>query len=517
MPSARRWLIFAAAVIGVLAIVLFVTARQLRPRLHAEVVKGLSEHLDSEVTLEHFDIRLFPRPSLSGRDLVVRHQGRTDIPPLVTVGSFSGHTSWRMALVRRMDDVKLEGLEIVIPPRRKADMPSLDPPPSAGDGEEEGPKPPFGVNQLTATNARLTIMPKRDDKDPLVFDIHSLVVGNLTFVQPSTYEAELTNPIPFGRIKAQGSFGPWAKEEPGDTPVDGTYVFNADLGTIKGVAGKLDAEGTLTGAVSHIATKGTTKTPDFSLPKLKAAAMPLSTSYQAIVDGTNGDVVLERVEARLADSHFVAAGSIVGTKGIKGKRIVLDVTSEDALMEDLLRLTVRHAPPAMTGAVRLQTSFDLPQGEQDVIDKLLLEGKVSIKTARFTSDNVQDRIDDLSRRGSGRPNDESIDNVASNLATNFDMKDGRIRLSDLTYAVPGAAVSMAGTYTLESGALDFAGVARLEASASDTQTGFKHFLLMPFNPLLRKGGAGTRVAITVGGTVDEPKFGVDFGRTLKGK
>lgn len=523
MPSAARWLILGALVAGLFAVGVVVTDRYLRTRLHAEVVRGLSEQLGSEVVFERFDVRLFPRPSVSGRGLVIRHQGRTDIPPLVTVGSFSGHANWWGALTRRLDEVELEGLEIVIPPRRRADMPSLENEQGGGEREEDDSSavdeltPPFGVNRLMATNARLTIMPKRDDKDPLIFDIHTLEIGNLTIVQPSTYQADLTNPIPFGRIQSSGSFGPWAKEEPGDTPVEGDYTFQADLGTIKGIAGALDAEGALTGSVNRIATTGTTRTADFSIPKLEASALPLFTSYQAIVDGTNGDVILERVEAQLADSHFVAKGSIVGTKGIKGKRVVLDVTSDKARMEDLLRLTVSATPPPMTGNVTLQTSFDLPQGERDVIDKLLLDGKVSIKTARFTGDNVQDRIDALSRRGQGRPKDTSIDNVVSDLETAFAMKDGRIRLTDLSYAVEGATVAMDGTYALESGALDFEGVARLEASVSDTQTGFKHFLLKPFDWMFRKQGAGTRLVIKVGGTVHDPKFGVNVGRTLKAK
>jgi hypothetical protein len=52
---------------------------------------------------------------------------------------------------------------------------------------------------------------------------------------------------------------------------------------------------------------------------------------------------------------------------------------------------------------------------------------------------------------------------------------------------------------------------------SQTQTGFRHFLLKPFDALFRKQGAGTRLALKVSGTVDEPKVGIDLGRTLKGR
>ena len=60
-------------------------------------------------------------------------------------------------------------------------------------------------------------------------------------------------------------------------------------------------------------------------------------------------------------------------------------------------------------------------------------------------------------------------------------------------------------------------MAKLDASISETQTGFKHFLLKPFDWMFRKQGAETRLVIKVGGTVQDPKFGVNIGRTLKGK
>ena len=186
-------------------------------------------------------------------------------------------------------------------------------------------------------------------------------------------------------------------------------------------------------------------------------------------------------------------------------------------MEDVLRLTVRTAAPPMSGALTLATSFDLPQGEADVVDKLRLDGTVSIADARFASDAIQGKVDALSRRARGRPDDGGAADVPSTVRTAFSMADGAVRLKNLTYTVNGATIDLSGRYALESGVLDFAGVVRLDASASETQTGFKHFLLKPFDGLFRKGGAGTRLAIRITGTVDEPKVGLDLGRTLKGR
>jgi len=524
--TAKRWLLLIGGVLIGTAAVLALLASRIEPRLRSDVERALAKRLDSTVTLDSFDVRLFPRPAIVGRGLVIRHRGRTDLPPLITITSFTGHTGWEGLYSRHITEVMLDGLEITIPPQRRADMPSLSGPSSGDDGDASAPDngsvagdsgPPFSIQTVTATNARLSIMPKRADKDPRIFDIYALSIHDLTFVTPSTFVASLTNPIPQGLIETNGAFGPWNRDEPSETPVEGRYIFNADLGTIKGIAGAVAAQGQFNGVVNHIATSGSTKTPDFRLPKLKASALALQTTYRAVVDGTNGDVHLEHVDVHLGGSTFIAKGLIVGTKGIKGKRVVLNVTSEKALMADILRLTVRTLPPAMTGAVRLKASFDLPQGPADVLDKLRLEGQVAVNGARFTTPTVQDKVDELSQRGLGRPKDPGIDNVPSRINSAFSLKAGVLTLHSLAYLVPGAAITMSGAYNLESGTLNFSGAARLDASLSRTQTGYRRFLLKPFYPLFRKGGTGTRVAINVSGTVDEPKIGVDLKRTLRGQ
>ena len=514
--SRNRVLLVLAAIVLVLAAASSVIIGRLGPRLRAEVVRALESRMDAAVTLEAFEAHLWPRPGVSGGGLTLRHRQRPDLQPLVSVRQFSGDASWRGIFQARLNAVALDGLEVTIPPRRRQDMPSLVP---RGNEIEEPPtdRSSFAIARLTATNARLSILPRNPEKDPRIFDIFALEILDFTLVAPSQFTASLTNPVPEGYIETSGRFGPWNGEEPSETPVDGRFLFDADLGSIKGIAGALHAAGDFDGIIDRIAVSGTTDTPDFRIPKLKAAALPLATRFHAIVDGTNGDVQLDPVEARLAKSRFVAKGFVVGTKGIKGKRVLLDVTSMDARMEDILRLTVRGHPPAMTGAVTLSTSFDLPQGSQDVIDKLRLSGSVTIANAQFASDSVQGKVDELSRRAQGRPTDEGVARVPSTIHAGFTMARGTISLNNIAYSVDGATVDLAGAYALESGVLDFTGTVRLAASASETQTGHRHFLLRPFDPLFRKGGAGTRLAVRILGTVDQPKIGLDLGRTLKGR
>jgi hypothetical protein len=52
--------------------------------------------------------------------------------------------------------------------------------------------------------------------------------------RPMPFTAALENAVPPGAIETSGSFGPWGREEPGQTPLDGTFTFErADLGVEK--------------------------------------------------------------------------------------------------------------------------------------------------------------------------------------------------------------------------------------------------------------------------------------------
>ena len=129
---------------------------------------------------------------------------------------------------------------------------------------------------------------------------------------------------------------------------------------------------------------------------------------------------------------------------------------------------------------------------------------------------MQDKIDELSRRGQGKPKDASIDEVASQLSTKFALKNGVFTYQTLTFNVQGADVNLNGTHSLRSKSLNLAGEVLLNATVSQTMTGYKSWLLKPFDPLFKKNGAGTRLVIRVEGTQDQPKVGLEIGKTLRG-
>jgi hypothetical protein len=240
----------------------------------------------------------------------------------------------------------------------------------------------------------------------------------------------------------------------------------------------------------------------------------LVVNYDALVDATNGDTTLERVDGTLGASRIAARGEIVKVDGRKGRRITLDVQTRGGRLEDFVRLTTRIKSPPVTGLVDVDARLDIPPGDRDVIDRLDLDGTFTVAKAHFTRGTIQDRVDELARRGSGRPNDTSIDDVASNFRGTFRMRDATLTLSPLTFAVEGATVRLAGTYDTTREVLDFRGELRLQAKVSQTQTGWKRLVLKVFDPMLDGPGAGTVLPISITGTREAPKFGADIKKAI---
>ena len=512
----------ARVVIGVLIGVIIVagigiviSARQLEPRLRDWVTSTLSESLESEVELGAVKLNWVPL-RLEAADLTVRHRGRTDVPPLLIVKSFSVDLRPTELWSSRVEHVTVDGLEVNIPPKDASGKRPMPDPPGGGDDSPGDDSEGLVVKRLTATNTRMSIIPREEGKNAKVWDIIELEMKNLRASEPATFTASLINPIPYGNIETTGTFGPWNSDEPGASPIGGDYTFAADLGTIEGLEGDLNAVGKMSGTLEQIATTGQTRTEKFRLTELNGDSLPLTTAYEALVDGTKGDVELHRVDVHLGRSEFVAKGVVEGTKGVKGKRVVVNVKSSNANLGELLRFASKGAEPPAYGRLVIDAAFDLPQGKSPVLSRLQLEGSVRAERVTFTNDAVQDKIDLLSRKAQGRPTDISIDEVASRMYTKFTLRDGQLTYQNLSFKVQGADVRLDGTHSLRSKSLNLAGEVLLQATVSQTMTGFKSWLLKPFDPLFKKKGAGTRLAIRVEGTQDQPKVGLEIGKTLRG-
>ena len=388
------------------------------------------------------------------------------MPPLISIKRFSAEGNVFGLLRRHVTRVTVDELDIEIPPDRNRDRkPGEDPPASSNPKVTAATwRGTFVIDELVANDARLVIIPRDSDKRPKVWSIHDLRMQAVSLDRPMAFSASLENAVPPGAIETSGSFGPWRREEPGQTPLEGKFTFErADLGVFKGISGILSAIGTFGGTLERIEVHGVTDTPDFTVTA-GGHPMPLHATYHAIVDGTNGNTLLEKVDASFLNTSLTAKGGVVKKPGDDGRTVELDVVMDDARLEDVLLMAVKAPTPPMAGALKLTTKFELPPGDRDVVEKLQLDGAFTITDARFASPNVQTKINELSRRTQGQAAAQNTERVSSQFAGKFTLRAGQLALPHVTFDVPGSAIRLGGHYGLVSEQIDFAGTIFTDAA-----------------------------------------------------
>lgn len=401
--------------------------------------------------------------------------------------------------------VHIDGLRIRISPRPKGS------PPLIGSSDANlADRYPVVIKHVYVKDADLILLPREPAKSPHEFELHSLVMGPLGFGKPAEFRANLTNPVPTGEIVSAGEFGPWDAGDPGATPVSGQYTFKgANLGTLKGLQGTLSSTGTFNGPLNFLSVNGETDTPNFSL-RATNHPVDLQTKFSAIVDGTNGNTMLKEVVARFGSSTLQVKGEVVDRTPNHGRTIVLNAATKGATVQDLLSLAVDSSRPMMTGAALFHANIDIGEGKSDLMDRMRLSGRFEIAGARFAAPETQQKIESLSLKAQGKPNQAPVGDPATDFSGTLEVGDGLVRLSQLRFDVTGAAVALEGTYNLDSGVLDLRGKLRMQAKLSQTTTGVKSFFLKAVDPFFEGKGAGTVLPIKITGTKDDPAFALDF-------
>lgn len=575
----KRWLIWTVVVVLIIGlaigIAIAVLLHRAEPMLRAALIDNLQKRFHSKVELDNLHVSVMDGFWVEGDGLKiwlpaeaiqeldpqnsapVAEQQEWRNEPWIVVGKFKFHASWRIRPGKPIDVsvIHVEGARVLLPP--KEDRPHLSMPgqksssnsdsePGSTDGSQpEQPKqqssgfftmPHFLVHRIECNEAELVIERKQDPnrapgkppKAPLTFELNKITLLPDANGGPVAYSVDMVNAKPIGKIHSTGHFGPWVKGDPGSLPITGDYSFdNADLSTIKGIAGILASTGHYTGTLRRLETDGETRVPDFRLERVhKGPGVLLTTKFHAIVDGTNGNTYLQPVDALLGHTHFIARGQVVRADdvmpGAHGHDITLQVTMDHGRIEDILEIAADADQPFLTGNLTLNTSFHLPPNppneEKKVFDRLLLDGQFHLSGSKFSNASMQGKIAQLSLRGQGKPDEIKTTDpstISSEIQGHFKLGDGMLQLPDLVYTVPGAKILAHGAYGLQGGTLNFEGDADLEATVSQIVGGWKGILLKPVDGLLKKNGAGTDVPIHVKGSRKDPKFGVDFGRIGK--
>ena len=516
-----------------LGVAISIALHHAEPILRAAIVDRLEEHFHARVELDSFHVSLVNGLWAEGKGLRIwppvqvagmATPGTTAAgqpSPIIQIDEFRFHAPLRYKPGQpvKISVVELKGLNVDIPPKTHFTHKS------ALEHEEHHGTPllRFEVESIRCDGAHLTLETDRPGKLPLEFDIAHIKLTGST-AGSMQFDAQLTNPKPAGMIFTTGAMGPWKVDDPGETPLSGSYRFeHADLSVFKGIAGILESTGRYEGVLRDLVVDGQTDTPDFRLTSF-GTAMPLHTEFHAHVDGTNGDTWLEPVNATLGQSHFTAEGKVVrvppgtannGTATPGGHEIALNVKVDHGRMEDFLRLTSKSGTPLLTGTLALKATLEIPPGSAPVEERLKLKGSFTLDDAQFTSVKIQNDVSQLSMRGQGLPKEarHSQDaDVRSAMQSDFTMADAAIALPNLKYTVPGAEIDLKGTYGMHGGLLNFTGTAKTDATVSEMVGGWKGALLKPADRYFQKDGAGTDVPIHVSGTRESPQFGVDLGR-----
>jgi hypothetical protein len=471
------------------------------------ITQSLQESFPATVTFQKFRPTYFPHPGCVGEGLVFRRLGSLpSTPPIVTIQriTFEGHYIDILLRPGYLSRIVMNGFRVQVPP--------------VGTPLEKsnwkGTPSSTRVDEIIADGAVLEIA-RADPHDPLLFDIHTLKLGSVRLGKPMSYAVSLHNPLPPGEIRSHGQFGPWNSGDPGKTPVAGQYIFqDADLGVFHGIAGMLSSEDKFQGPLQHIEAQGSIDIPDFMVTRSEHP-VHVTSEFHAFVDGTNGDVELERVDAGFLKTRVAAKGKIAGQPGQHGKTATVDLTVRNGRIQDVLRLFVRGPKPALNGATSFRAHVIIPPEDRAFLRRVRLTGDFGIQGGEFTKPSVQTDVDTLSEKARGakipdKPEDEDPDRVISGLAGHVELRDATATLNDLFFVVPGASAQMHGTYNLESEAVNLHGTLKTDAEFSKMTGGFKSVLLKPFNVLFKRKHAGAVVPVHLVGTYAKPEVGLDL-------
>ncbi|NYF78269.1 hypothetical protein [Granulicella arctica] len=521
MPRRRgvwRWVAISVLLgVIVLGIVGEVMVHRAGPILKGRVIETLSARFRSRVEMDDFQVSLLRGIEVSGGGLRIYAPddvvaaGATE--PVIAIKHFAFHTGLAGLFIKPMHvgTVHVTGLEIHIPPKQMRAQ-------NTQPKRKRFGKMKIVVDEIVCDDSRLIIGNINPNKDPKDFELQHIVMQDVGPNAPWQYDATLVNAIPKGNIHAVGSFGPWDAESPGDSSITGHYTFDhADLNPIKGIGGMLSSIGEFGGQLNRIAVQGTADVPDFSLDTANHP-MPLHTRFEAVVDGTSGDTYLNKVDAKLGETSFMANGAIVNVKG-KGHIIDLDVDVPAGRIQDFLQLAVKTEPVIMSGVVGMKAHVHIRPGKERVIEKLSLKGAFGIQQIHFTNPKVQDKVDMLSLRAQGDPKDAKpgAEDVRSQMKGAFTMSAGKLNFSNLAYTLPGGNIQMDGVYSLDGAQFDFHGKVRTDAKISQmVASRWKSWLLKPVDPFFSKNGS-TEIPVRVSGTKSEPKFGLDLRHKDKDK
>lgn len=473
-----------------------------------DVTKSLGETQSTTLKFDHFKAIYFPRPGCIVEGLSIRSKSSdADSPPLVTVQKLTIQGNYADILFRphHIARLVLEGLRVQVPERARGML---------GGGAFTSK---ITIGTLIANGAILEIA-RAHGRPPLRFDIHELRLGSVGSKQEFSYKLDMQNPEPPGEIKSSGHFGPFDTQDPGRTVLSGTYSFDkANLAAFKGISGILSSSGSFSGSLAHINAKGSTDSPDFEVVR-SGHKGHLSSDFSLSVDGRNGDVSLNQVDAVYLKTKINVKGSVAKKEGYHGKFTILDFAVSDGRIQDVLRLFASDEKPAMSGVTSFQAHVTVPPEGKPFLKEVAVDGDFGIRGGQFQNPETQAKADDLSVSARGdkkahqaQKRNPSVpqENVVSDLRGHVSLRGGVATFTNVSYTVPSADAQMNGTYNLLNQDVNFHGNLKMDAKFSQSTSGIRKIFAEVIDPFVNKKN-GSLVPVVMNGTYDNPHFGLDL-------
>ena len=500
-----------------IAFILVIIAAIRSPFTQSKVSESLENIVHAKVSFGKFHTVYFPHPGCVAENVTfVRSPNTPDAPPLVTVQRMAVEARYVDLIARPgyIGQILLNGLHVHVPVL------------GASSGRSNSQSSRVRVGEIVADGATLEV-DRSNDKPPLKFEIHSLVIRSYGPSNPWSYRVTMQNAEPPGEINSDGHFGPLNLDDLGSTPLSGSYKFQkANLSVFHGIAGTLWSSGDLSGRLGDVAVRGAVDIPDFEV-MTSHHEVHLNSRFRANVNGTNGDVFLNEINTSFLQTVVEGEGSIASKSGKKGKTTSLELEVNKGRIQDLLRLFVTANRPPMNGQTRLRAHVLIPPDGRPFLKEFILQGDFEIDEAAFTKPTTQTQVDELSERARGEKKNKDKDknegknkmaseseaedpeNVVLNLRGHVEVREGVAKFSDLSFDAPGASARMSGTYNLLNQQIDLHGTLKTEARLSQETSGIRSVLLKPFDPLFKGKKAGAEIPVKATGTYQNPQFGFD--------
>ncbi len=485
-------LIGVSAVLVALLVVGAILVNRYWPYTEVAVRDDLASATSANVRFGNFHKKFFPPGCVA--EAVIFQRNSFGVP-LITIRRLTISSNFAGLVRRHVNLIRAEGMHVTL--SRSAFTVS-----NSSSKQRT-------IDALVASDAILEV-PRRSPQRSTRLEFHSFSLKNLGGSGLTHFSAWFDNPMPHGEIRTAGVFGPWNSSRPEQTSVAGKYSLeHADLGVFDGIGGILSSVGDFTGTFKQVNVQGSSNTPEFEVKKTKHT-LPLRTRFHAIVDATNGDVIVPQVNATFGKSDIEAQSNIAHRAD--GKRTaIIDLHSEHGRIEDAFYPFIHSPKSPLAGEVSFVMHVTIPSGHDRFLKKINLQSNFTIHGARFTHAGTQTEISKLGESPGQKEPDTS---ALSDFSGQVQISHGITQFTDLSVHDQSASAMFRGSYDLVDEKVDLHGKLKTATSLAKTTHGIKAMFAKAVEPFFKNKPHETVVPVRIGGTYTHPSFGLDVNSNM---